>query len=143
VENSRILANEAENKKGMANGSFIVGTKASVYASLYSMYPAIYTREYHKELLGADAMPPKRLPRPSESSHFMEWVNGVKTGTQPSANIVDYAADFSATALLGTVALGVPGKLEFDPKTQRFTNNEKANRMLSSQYEYRKEFLPG
>ena len=73
----------------------------------------------------------------------MEWVNGVKTGTQPGGNIADYAADFTATALLGTIALGVPGKLEFDPKTQRFTNSEKANAMLSSQYEYRKEFLPG
>jgi hypothetical protein len=73
----------------------------------------------------------------------MEWVNGVKTGTQPGANIADYAADFSATALLGTIALANPGKLDFDPKTQRFTNNEKANQMLSSQYEYRKEFLPG
>ncbi|MFU8847938.1 MAG: Gfo/Idh/MocA family oxidoreductase [Opitutales bacterium] len=143
VENDRILANEAENKKGMDNGSFIVGTKASIFASLYSMYPAFYPREYHQELRQSNGLPPKRLARPAEDSHFMEWVNGVKTGTQPSANIVDYAADFSATALLGTIALGVPGKLEFDPKTQRFTNNEKANHMLASQYEYRKEFLPG
>lgn len=143
VDNDSVLANEETGKKGMDNGSFIVGTKASIFASLYSMYPSLRPREYHKTLRQNEEFPPKTLPRPEEKSHFMEWVNGVKTGTQPGANIADYAADFSATALLGTIALGVPGKLEFDPKTQQFTNNEKANRMLRSQYEYRKEFLPG
>lgn len=143
VDNERILADEEAGKKGMANGTFIVGTKASIFASLYSMYPSLRPREYHKQLSQDDGFPPEKLPRPEEKSHFMEWVNGVKTGTQPGGNIADYAADFTATALLGTIALGVPGKLEFDPKTQRFTNNEKANRMLGSQYEYRKEFLPG
>lgn len=110
---------------------------------MYSMYPSLRPREYYKELRDSGKMPPKALPRPEEKSHFMEWVNGVKTGTQPGGNIADYAADFAATALLGTIAMGVPGKLEFDPKTQKFTNNDKANAMLSSQYEYRKEFLPG
>ncbi|PXA03963.1 oxidoreductase [Coraliomargarita sinensis] len=143
VDSDKILADEATGKKGMANGSFIVGTKASIFASLYSMYPSFRPREYHKELRANNGFPEETLPRPVEKSHFMEWVNGVKTGTQPGGNIAEYAADFTATALLGTIALGVPGKLEFDPKTQQFTNSEQANRMLRSQYEYRKEFLPG
>lgn len=143
VDNDSIHPDEASGKKGMPSASFIVGTKASIFATMYSMYPSLRPREYHKELRENNAMPPKVLQRPEEKSHFMEWVNAVKTGTQPGGNIADYAADFTATALLGTIAMGVPGKLEFDPKTQKFTNSEKANSMLSSQYEYRKEFLPG
>jgi predicted dehydrogenase len=142
VDNESIHGDGTETKKGMANGTFIVGTKASVYASLYSMYPAIRPREYHKELKEGGKLPEATLPRPGKN-HFMNFINGIKTGKQPTGNIVDYAADFTANALLGAISLAVPGKLEFDPATMKFTNNEKANSLLKSQYEYKKEFFPG
>ncbi len=141
VEHERIHG-DGEESKGMNNGSFIAGTKGSIFASLYSMYPAIYPRDYHKELMENNGFPPETLPRP-ENKHFMNWINGIKSGTQPTGNIADYAADFTATALLGSIALAVPGELEFDPAQLKFTNSEAANQLLSSQYEYRKEFLPG
>jgi hypothetical protein len=71
VDSDRILANEETGKKGMANGSFIVGTKASIFASLYSMYPSLRPREYHKSPRENDGLPPKTLPRPEEKSHFI------------------------------------------------------------------------
>lgn len=142
VSRESIHGDGTEKKKGMDNGTFICGTKASIYASLYSMYPSLRPREYHKELAEKNGFPPETLPRP-ENKHFMNWVNGVKTGKQPTGNIAHYAADFTATALLGAIALAVPGELEFDEKKMKFTNSEKATQLLKSQYEYRKEFLPG
>jgi len=143
VDRESIHGDGTETKKGMGNGTFIVGSKASIYASLYSMYPQLRPREYHKELSESDQLPPETLPRP-ENKHFMNWVNAVKTGEQPYGNIADYGADFTATALLGAVALALSGeKLEFDEKKLEFTNSEKATSLLKSRYEYREGFLPG
>jgi len=137
-----VIHGDGKDKKGMDNGTFIAGSKASIFASLYSMYPHLRPREYHKELKEKNGFPPETLPRP-ENKHFMNWVNGCKTGKQPTGNIPGYAADFTATALLGAIALAVPGELEFDEKKMEFTNSGKATALLKSQYEYRKEFLPG
>ncbi len=128
-------------KKPVHNGTFIVGTKGTIMADMYCGRPLIYPYDYYRELRMDDVLPEKTLPR-VKGGHFMEWVNGIKEGTQPGANIVDYAADFSATALLGTVALACDGSLAFDSKTKKFLGNEQANGLLKSQYEYRKEFLP-
>ncbi len=128
--------------QGEANGSIIVGAKGAIFADMYAKRVRIFPHKYFNELRRDKALPPKTLPR-VEGDHFMEWVNCIKAGKQPGANIANYAANFTGTALLGAVSLAVPGKLDFDSKSQRFTNSPEANAMLKSQYTYRKEFLVG
>ena len=139
VPNEMISGNES-GKKGITSGTILLGSKGAIVADLYGRSPRLLPREYHKELHQSGAMPAETIPR-IEGTHFEEWVDGVKNGKQPGGNIFDYAADFTATALLGAVSQVVGGTLDFDAETMRFSNNEAANALLKSQYEYRKEFL--
>lgn len=142
VPDEFILADEATGRKGQANGSVLVGSKGAIFTDMYAKRGRIFPNDYFKELRSGDALPPATLPRIGKD-HFMEWVDGCKTGTQPGANIPNYAADFTATALLGTIALKAEGPLQFDAGKMEFIGNAHANALLKSQYQYRKEFLPG
>lgn len=62
----------------------------------------------------------------SDNAHRMDWINSIKNGTKPGSNF-DYSGPFTETVLLGTVAVRVPGKLEWDSKKLRFTNSDEAN----------------
>ncbi len=128
-------------KQPLDNGTFIVGTKGTISVDMYSQNPRIFPTDYHKQLIAEDALPPATLPRVN-GDHFNEWAEGIRNSVQPGANIVDYAADFTATALLGAVSLTSTEALEFDSSTQRFLGNDSMNHMLKSEYEYRQEFLP-
>ena len=140
VPDEFIQANSELNKKGVDNGTIIVGSEAAIFTDMYATRVRICPDPYFRELRTDQAFPEKTLAR-VEGSHFMEWVNCIKEGKQPGANVADYAADFTGTALLGAVALAVNGRLDFDAKNLRFSNNSEANRLLKSQYAYRKEFI--
>ena len=141
IPNDFVVANPELNKRGQGNGTIIVGTKGAIYADMYAQRARIFPNEYFRDIRKEKALPPKTLPR-VKGGHFQEWIDAVKAGHQPGANVVDYAADFTATALLGAVSLSVEGPLSFDPKAQQFTNNKAANELLKSRYSYRSEFLP-
>lgn len=140
VRNDFILADPSKNRKGQTNGSVLVGTKGSIFADMYAERPRLFPDEYFREVRMNNALPPETLPR-VDATHFMEWVEGCKAGKQPGGSIAEYAADFTATALLGAVSLAAEGELEFDEKSKQFTNSAEANVLLKSRYEYRKEFL--
>lgn len=127
--------------KGQANGTLLVGSKGAIFADMYAQYPRIFPLDYYRDLRRNSSLPAETLPR-VEGGHFKEWIASCKSGVQPGGNIADYAADFTATALLGAASLGLEGqKLEFDEKTMKFKNSDIANSRLSSEYEYRKEFM--
>lgn len=132
---------DGSRKGAFLGGSFIVGTKGTIVCDMYSGRPMILPQDYFKQLRQDRALPEKSLPR-VKGGHFKEWVDCIKQGKQPGANIVDYAADFTATALLGAVSLSFEEKLGFDSDARSFTGNAEANELLKSQYEYREEFLP-
>jgi len=131
-----------EDYKMPRTGTFIVGQKGTIRSDIYSKSIGLFPLNYLRELKQDKALPPKTLPR-VKGDHFKEWIDAIQANKQPGSNIVDYAADFTATALLGTAAMAVEGSLDFDPTELRFTNNRAANDLLKSEYEYRKEFLPG
>lgn len=141
VPDDFILADPTTNRKGQPNGSLLVGSKGAIFTDMYAKRGRIFPDDYFRELRRDDGLPSKTLPRVGRS-HYMEWVHGCKTGTQPGGNIPGYAADFTATALLGTIALKTGGPLAFDAKKMEFTGNPLANELLKSQYNYRQEFLP-
>jgi predicted dehydrogenase len=140
VPDEFIHADADKNKNGIDNGSIIVGTKGALFTDMYATRLRVFPDTYFRELRQEKAFPEKVLAR-VEGGHFMEWVDCIKQGKQPGANIVDYAADFTGTALLGAVALAVDERLKFDSKKLQFVNNSEANKLLKSQYDYRKEFI--
>jgi predicted dehydrogenase len=62
--------------------------------------------------------------------HHLNWLEGILNKT-PVLSPVEIAHRACSVCLVSHVAMKLPGKLLWDPKTERFTNNEKANKMLS------------
>jgi predicted dehydrogenase len=112
-------------------GGIILGSKGSiVYGPMYSSLPGIPKQVWllPEELDKAYKRPNKTLPRPS--SHWLEWVECAKSGTQPSANW-QYGGMITQLPLLGNIAIRHKGQvLEFDPKLEKFTNSDSANAMF-------------
>lgn len=130
----------SNNPKPNVNGTFLVGSKGTIFTSMYGEAPVIFPFSYFRELQKEKALPEQTLPRVA-GGHFKEWTESIKAGKQPGSNIVEYAADFTGMVMLGVAAMSVEGELEFDAKAKQFTNNTEANAFLKSQYAYRKEFL--
>ncbi len=140
IPNDFIQGDAERNRKGRDNGTVIVGSKGSIFADIYARQPRLFPIEYHKELKQSNALPPASLERVG-NNHFKEWVRCCKDGKQPGGSIANYAADFTATVLLGTVSLRVNGDpLEFVSNKMQF-NQASANKLLASQYPYREAFL--
>jgi predicted dehydrogenase len=80
-----------------------------------------------------------QAPKPTiarSPGHHREWLQKVlKNDTDTTCNF-DYSSALSETVLLGNVAYRVGGKLQYDAKTGRVTNNANAAQYL--QREYRK-----
>lgn len=73
----------------------------------------------------------------NDYAHHQEWIESIKGNGEALSNF-DYAGPMTEAVLLGNVAMRVGGKIKWDPKTMRITNNRDANRYL--QKEYRKGF---
>jgi myo-inositol 2-dehydrogenase / D-chiro-inositol 1-dehydrogenase len=61
--------------------------------------------------------------------HHLNWLEGIQKKT-PVLSPVEIAHRICSICLISHIAMKLPGKLEWDPKTERFTNSEKANAML-------------
>jgi predicted dehydrogenase len=62
--------------------------------------------------------------------HHLNWLEGIQNKT-PVLSPVEIAHRICSICLISHIAMKLPGKLKWDPKTERFTNSEKANAMLS------------
>lgn len=62
--------------------------------------------------------------------HHLNWLEGIMNKT-PVLSPVEIAHRACSVCLISHIAMKVPGKLEWDAKTERFKNNVKANAMLS------------
>ena len=112
-------------------GGILYGSEGTlVYGPVYSskpgeqkqvwLLPENRDREFQR--------PAKTIPRPS--SHWMEWIEATKHGTQPSCNW-EYGGHITELCLLGNIAIAHHGTvLHFDKATGRFTNSESANAMF-------------
>jgi len=134
------LDEEGNRERQNPNGSFIVGTRGTLYTNSYNSTVKIFPEDYFMDLRRNQALPPKTLER-VKGGHFREFTDAIRNGTSAGANF-DYAADFTETALLGLVSMEAGGRIEYDAKNMRVTNNEEANRYLYSEYEYNRSFLP-
>jgi hypothetical protein len=73
--------------------------------------------------------PAKTIARPS--SHWTEWIEAAKQGTQPSCNW-EYGGHITELCLLGNIAIALHGTvLHFDAAKRRFANSDSGNAMFS------------
>ncbi len=105
------------------NGAVFVGSKG---------YMATCTRGEGVWLLPASRwaeykLPPQLLQR--GINHQQDWVRACKGGA-PGVSQFPVAARYIEWLALGSIALRVPGKLNWDGAAMRFTNSADANRYL-------------
>ncbi len=62
--------------------------------------------------------------------HHGDWLNSIKTRQQPAAP-VEVAHRACTNCLLSHIAMKLPRKLQWDPKKERFDNDDEANSMLA------------
>lgn len=62
--------------------------------------------------------------------HHLNWLEGIASKT-PVLSPVEVAHRACSVCLISHIAMKVHGKLDWDPKTEKFKNNDKANAMLS------------
>jgi len=70
----------------------------------------------------------------SSEQHF-SWVDSIQT-KEETISPAEIAHRSCSACLIAHIAMKVPGKLNWDPKTERFTNSEEANKLLSRPQRY-------
>jgi hypothetical protein len=105
------------------NGSVFIGTKGIMATRERGegvwLLPAARWAEY--------VLPPQLLTR--SPGHMLDWVRACKGG-DPGCSDFSISAPYAEWLSLVAIALHVPGKLEWDSKTQRFTNSVEANKFV-------------
>ena len=105
------------------NGAVFVGSKGYMATSSRGegvwLLPASRWADYK--------LPPQLLPR--GVNHQQDWIRACKGGA-PGVSEFAVACKYIEWLALGAIALRVPGKLLWDAKNMRFTNNEEANKLL-------------
>jgi predicted dehydrogenase len=90
--------------------------------------------DYNKHVLLPEAafvdfQRPKPFIADSPGQHI-EWLNAIKNGT-PTGSPFSYAGPLTEANHLGNVAFRAGGKIVWDAKAMKITNNEAANRFIS------------
>ena len=110
-------------QRAPGNGAVFVGSKGHMATTSRGegvwLLPASKWAEYK--------LPPQVLQR--GINHQQDWIRACKGGA-PGVSEFSVATKYIEWLALGAVALRVPGKLMWDAKTMRFTNNEEANKFL-------------
>jgi predicted dehydrogenase len=119
-----------EGKTLPANGSLIVGSKATVLADTY--YDHVRIIPDAKMLEIAPSLPSKTIPR-VDCTHFMEWVRACKGGVPAGSNF-DYASGLAEVALLSNLAIRAQRPIEWDGAAMAVTNLPAANRFVTKEY---------
>lgn len=114
------------------NGSLFVGTKGMVTTGCYGERTRLVPESKMKDY----ELPPQVLTRSPGSyeknwtlAHYRDWLRACKGGT-PSCSNFSISGPFAQWMLLGTIAMRVEGKLEWDAAKMMFTNNREANALL-------------
>lgn len=72
-------------------------------------------------------LPPQLLTR--SPGHYRDWIRACKGGEAACSNF-SVAGPFVSWMLLGVIAMRFEGKLDWDQRAGRFTNNSEANAYL-------------
>lgn len=105
------------------NGAVFIGTKGIMATRERGegvwLLPASRWKEY--------VLPPQLLTR--SPGHMQDWIRSCKGG-DPSCSNFNITVPYAEWLALAALAMRVPGKLEWDSKAMRFTNNAEATKLL-------------
>lgn len=122
-EKYKEMRSAAEVRVPPPDGSLFIGDKGMLTTGTYGedtrLIPAENMTEYK--------FPPEVLTR--SPGHYRDWIRACKGG-DPACSNFNVAVPFVEWMLLGTIALRVEGKLEWDAAKGRFSNNSEANKFL-------------
>jgi predicted dehydrogenase len=128
------------------NGTLFVGTKATVFATLYYESVRIIPETKMQEI--APSLPPKTIPRiempppPAGGNqnraaipgrHFVEFIRACKGGPAAGSNF-SVASRLTELCLLSNVAVRARRPVEWDAAAMKVTNIPEANQYLTKEY---------
>jgi myo-inositol 2-dehydrogenase / D-chiro-inositol 1-dehydrogenase len=73
---------------------------------------------------------PDEIHLPVSANHYGNWLDSIRSNTQPIAP-VEVAHRSCSACLLSHIAMKIPKTLKWDPVHEHFTNSEEANSLLS------------
>lgn len=107
-------------------GALVIGEKGKI---IYGSHGASHPRILNDQLMDAVHKTPKRYAK--SVGHYKEWIDACKSGKQAGSNF-DYGGPLTELAILGLTAIRCKGeKLQWDSAAAKFTNSERANRLLT------------
>jgi hypothetical protein len=105
------------------NGSVFIGTKGIMATRERGEGVQLLPESRWKDY----TLPPQLLTR--SPGHMLDWVRACKGG-DPGCSDFSISAPYAEWLALAAIALHVPGRLEWDAKNLRFTNNPEANKFV-------------
>jgi len=124
---------------GFTNGIMYEGTEGWIFVSRGNyVASASDPVSMAKSAKALDASDPKILGSVIKDNeiklqvskeHHLNWLEGIQNKT-PVLSPVEIAHRACSICLISHIAMKISGKLNWDPKLERFTNNEKANKLL-------------
>ena len=115
------------------NGSLFLGDKGMVTTGCYGQGTRLVPAEKMKEY----KMPPPLLTR--SPGHYRDWIRASKGG-DPACSNFGVAGPFVQWMLLGVIAMKFEGRLDWDARNMRITNNSEANKYLKPTFRKGWEF---
>ncbi|MDA0667203.1 MAG: Gfo/Idh/MocA family oxidoreductase [Planctomycetota bacterium] len=126
-----------------ADGSAIIGEIRNLYTS-EKMFWDFFGTKGHMHIqangdfditLGRNKSPEPRVEPLPDVNHYRNFAEAVRSRARSTLN-AEIRETVLSTALchLGNIAYRVGGELEFDPKTERFTSSDEANKLLRRDY---------
>jgi predicted dehydrogenase len=110
-------------------GAILIGSKGKLMHSTYGAHPRLLP----ESLQDSFGKPPQKLSRIPNEDHEMNWVDAIKTKTQPCCPF-EYASKLTEVMLLGVVSLRAGKKLAYDGANMKVTNIPEANQYFSRDY---------
>ena len=81
-----------------------------------------------------DLLSDRDMPVIERHGHFENWHDAIRTGKSARASF-DFSAPLTETVLLGNIAVRFPNEtLNWDSEALRFTNNDRANSFVRTEY---------
>ena len=111
------------------NGSLFIGDKGVIAIGCYGGHPQVFPESLAKDIKD----PSPLIPRAPGNDHARDWLQACMGGV-PSCSNFDYAGPFTEWVLLGNLCLHCEGKLMWDAKKMKVTNNREANKYVNPPY---------
>ena len=112
-----------------AGFSLLVGDKGAATVGGFGTNPRLLPDDRMADY----RFPDETIPRVPEMNPVQDWINAIKNGGEPCSNF-GISGPFTEWVNLGNLSLFHEGKLKWDSKNLKVTNNQKANHDVTREY---------